>query len=56
MSIIGTGNYINYKPETEMPAWVQSERYEYCDGFYEDYTGKNKGLLHRIALMILSIF
>ncbi|MBR4765018.1 MAG: hypothetical protein IK087_12535 [Lachnospiraceae bacterium] len=26
--------------EYRVPEWVRSERYEFCDAFYEDYTGK----------------
>ena len=26
--------------DLRMPEWVHSERYEYCEDFYEDYTSR----------------
>ena len=40
-----------------MPEWVRSERYEYCENFYENYTtDKGHGILARLALVLTALF
>ena len=39
-----------------MPEWVHSERYEYCENFYENYTtDKGHGILARLASVLTAI-
>lgn len=46
-SSVNFGNYVIYDRE---PEWMRSERYDYCELFYE--TKERKGLLTRL----LSLF
>ena len=40
-----------------MPEWVRSERYEFCDGFYDSYTtGKGFGLIAKLASVLTALF
>ena len=52
MSMMGSGNYEMYKPVEFKPEWVKNERYEYCDGFYDIFKGK-EGKLRRFFSMLL---
>lgn len=40
-----------------MPEWVRSERYEFCEGFYDSYTtGKGFGLIAKLASVLTALF
>ena len=43
--------------DLRMPEWVHSERYEYCEDFYEDYTSRKFSRVKaRIASILTSLF
>ena len=43
--------------DLQMHEWVHSERYEYCEDFYESYTnGKIKNLKSKVASILTSLF
>ena len=52
MTILGTVYYDKLIDSHRMPGWARSERYEYCDGFYEDYTKEKKGILEKLADLV----
>lgn len=40
-----------------MPEWVHSERYEFCEDFYESYTtGKGRSIWTRLASILTALF
>ena len=40
-----------------MPEWVRSERYEFCEDFYENYTtDKSSGFLGKLVSVFTMIF
>ena len=40
-----------------MPEWVRSERYEFCEDFYESYTtDKGLSLMARLASILTALF
>lgn len=40
-----------------MPEWVRSERYEFCEDFYEGYTtGKSARFFEKLASILTSLF
>ena len=40
-----------------MPEWVRSERYEFCEDFYESYTsGKGFILMAKLASILTALF
>jgi hypothetical protein len=39
--------------DRRMPEWVRSERYEFCEGFYEGCTGKKN---HTFWTKLASVF
>ncbi len=47
--------YYNDRPVNDyrMPEWVRSERYEFCEGFYEGCTGKKN---HTFWTRLASVF
>ena len=49
MTILETVHYNNYDAEHRVPGWARSERYEYCDEFFNRYTGEKDDLLDRLA-------
>ena len=51
--------YYNDRPVNDyrMPEWVRSERYEFCEGFYDSYTtGKGFGLIAKLASVLTALF
>ncbi len=55
MSIMGIVYYDKFEHDHQMPEWARAERYEFCDGFYEETKGKG-GILHSVASILLSVF
>ena len=55
MSILGIVYYDRFDHNHQMPEWARSERYEYCDGFYEDHKDVKGGVLHSIASILMSV-
>ncbi len=42
---------------SSMPEWVRSERYEFCEDFYEGYTtGSGRGFFAKLASMLTAAF
>ena len=40
-----------------MPEWVRSERYEFCEDFYENYTtDKSSGFLGKLVSVFTMLF
>ena len=54
MSIMGIVYYDKFTHDHRLPEWARSERYDYCDGFYEE--NRRGGLLHSVAAALLSVF
>ena len=41
----------------DMPEWIRSERYEFCEDFYKSYTtGKGSSILTKLASIFTSLF
>ncbi len=48
--------YDNLTHNRRLPEWVESERYEYCEDFYEDYTtGLARSILARISSVLTAL-
>ncbi|MDO4417622.1 MAG: hypothetical protein Q4C02_04995 [Eubacteriales bacterium] len=56
MTILGTVYYETYDHIHRLPGWARSERYEFCDGFYDGFAGEGKGLLHKLATSLRALF
>jgi len=55
MTFLEEVKYSDFEQTYRTPGWVKSERYEYCDGFYEK-AGEEKGLFVRLATALRSVF
>ncbi len=55
MSIMGNINYDMYKAEMSQPDWIKSERYEYCEDFYDAFKTDSKKALKRFINRLFSI-
>ena len=55
MSMMGSGNYEMYRQVNYKPEWIRSERYEYCDGFYDIFKGKAEGKVRRFFSILLGV-
>lgn len=48
--------YNNLTHANRMPEWVESERYEYCEDFCEDYTtGLSRSIFARLATILTTL-
>ena len=56
MSIFGTVYYDRCADTRTCPEWMKSERYEYCDGFYEEATREKKGLFDAIVKLLCTVY
>lgn len=54
MNIHEAISYEDYKYMQAPESWVKAERYEYCDGFYEETKVEKTGLLKRIVAALAS--
>ena len=55
MSIMGNINYDMHKAEMAQPEWIKSERYEYCEDFYDAFKTDNRKALRRFFNRLFSI-
>ena len=55
MSIMGIVYYDKFSHDHQMPEWARAERYEFCDGFYEEGKNSRGGVLRSITSALLSI-
>ena len=58
MSIYETMYYNTIEQNLRMPEWARSERYEYCEGFYENSAsaGSRKRAMSPVAVLLSSVF
>lgn len=39
-----------------VPEWIRSERYEFCEDFFENYTSDKNSFFARLASVLTSLF